>query len=120
VINVNHVTYQLSKDALEGVDALMLLLGFVEVEPDDPFEHGYNVRWFKHAGQLHGEPLIHFVAEEPDDDLNRVSLGLGHLCVKVDDVTMLQAAASRFCVRNSGSGRIWLQHESFRVEVRPR
>lgn len=120
MININHVTYQLSQDALEAVDALMYLLGFVEVDPDDPFEHGFNVRWFKHAHSYHGEPVVHFVASDELYSPSRVHLGLGHLCVKVDEATMLKAASSVWCVRNSGSGRIWLQHESFRVEVRSR
>jgi hypothetical protein len=49
MVMINHVTYHLGPRGLKGIGALMELLGFIEVEPDDPFEHGYDVRWFKNA-----------------------------------------------------------------------
>jgi hypothetical protein len=111
MVMINHVTYHLSQEGIEGVDAVMALLGFIEVEPDDPFEHGYNVRWFKNATT----PLIHFVADySGQHDI----LALGHICVVVRPTTYELAAQSVWCVRNSGSGRIWLQHDAVRIEVR--
>jgi hypothetical protein len=86
---LNHVTYHLSRDELgfTCLEEIMVdLLGFEEVKPDDPFEHGYEVRWFRPV-QSHRErsralqynvsspPLIHFVADGAAQDLG---LGLGH------------------------------------------
>jgi hypothetical protein len=111
MVMINHVTYHLGPRGLKGIGALMELLGFIEVEPDDPFEHGYDVRWFKNATT----PLVHFVS---DDSGEQDMLALGHFCVVVPRPVYDRAAQSKWCVRNSGSGRIWLQHDIVRIEVR--
>jgi hypothetical protein len=108
---IDHLTYHLTPEGLSRVGGLMMLLGFEEVEPNDPFEHGYSVRWF----ERHVRPLVHFVA---DDSGECDSLALGHFCVVVSPDRFEEAADSRYCVRNSGSGRIWLEHDQVRVEVR--
>lgn len=112
--SVNHVTYHLTPHGLKLIHGPMRLLGFNEVKPDDPFEHGYDVRWFYRSGN----PLIHFVAT-PDDHKKHDRLELGHFCCVVPRVCYDKARASAWCIRDSGSGRIWLQHDAVRIEVRP-
>jgi hypothetical protein len=117
---INHVTYHISRDALKSrmLTGYMRLLGFEEVEPNDPFEHGYDVRWFRsEIGAEPDQPLIHFVADGASLD---VKLGLGHFCVAGVGVERFEhCSASAYCVRNSGSGRIWLEYDRVRAEVRP-
>jgi hypothetical protein len=123
---LNHVTYQLSWEALAytGLAEIMELIGFEEVEPTDPFEHGYEVRWFQperpslRSGR-HAATVIHFVADGVAQDL---ALGLGHFCVAGLGVDRYTACcASDYCVRESGSGRAWLEYDGgrLRIEVRP-
>jgi hypothetical protein len=117
---IQHVTYHLSRDEL-GYTALaeiMELVGFEEVKPNDPFEHGYEVRWFRPTRA--DEPyatIVHFVAYE--DGWNR--LGLGHFCVEVGRERFEECRKSDYCVRDSGSGRIWLEYDGgrLRIEIRP-
>lgn len=111
---INHVTYQLTPEGLKSIGGLMSVLGFQEVEPDDPFEHGYDVRWFKRAAP----PLIHFVSEAMSARRPWPNLGLGHFCVMVSPEVYKRCAGSAYCSRNSGSGRIWLEWDKVRVEVR--
>ena len=119
---IDHVTYHVSEDVLTSGDLgdFMGHLGFTEVIPDDPFEHGYQVRWFRTMtyvvpGTQH--PLIHFVA---DDSGERDTLALGHFCVSIPKGLYGIATASKFCERNSGSGRAWLGFGGLRAEIRPR
>lgn len=111
---INHVTYHLTPDGLATVDQVMKLLGFTEVEPDDPFEHGYSVRWFHPLHRL--PPWVHFVSDgtTPGDQL-----ALGHFCVIVPRERFKKARKSDWLHRDSGSGRIWLLHDNVRIEVRP-
>jgi hypothetical protein len=121
---IDHVTYHLSSAALgyPQLSEIMGLLGFEEVEPTDPFEHGYMVRWFRRIDPVGRKgfwelPLIHFVADGNSLD---VSLGLGHFCVTgLGEEGYKRACASDYCARNSGSGRAWLEYDRLRVEVRP-
>lgn len=108
---INHVTYHLTPSGLKGVGDLMGALGFQEVEPDDPFEHGYDVRWFKRAGS----PLVHFVS---DGDLIGDELRLGHICVLVNMLVWQWSKTCKYLTRDSGSGRIWLGYDNLRVEIR--
>jgi hypothetical protein len=79
---IQHVTYHLSWDELgyTTLAEIMELIGFQEVEPNDPFEHGYRVRWFRNPQPGTAAVLIHFVADGAAQDLG---LGLGHFCVTV-------------------------------------
>jgi hypothetical protein len=111
----------------------MYILGFEEIEPDDPFEHGWNVRWFKmdptpvwRDGEpvpQAGQPKLHLVEGDVPSGITPFDrLCLGHFCVRVgDDMDALGRAAeqSGFIERDSGSGRIWLAFGGLRVEVRP-
>jgi hypothetical protein len=129
---INHVTYHISRDALAYalLDKFMNLLGFEEVEPNDKFEHGYQVRWFRERvkepssieialggpGQQ-APPLIHFVADGASCDVN---LGLGHFCVTgMGEEAYQRAVRSDYCVRESGSGRAWMMYNTVRAEIRP-
>jgi hypothetical protein len=123
-MSLNHVTYHVPPNTLYGgeAEAFFTLLGFKEISADDTFEHGWAVRWFKDA--FSEAPPIHLVegiwsgAGEgfvSDQDL----LALGHFCVLRPQRAYNMLKASRFCVRDSGSGRIWLQFANLRVEVRP-
>jgi hypothetical protein len=119
---LQHVTYHLSQEALgyTCLGEIMELVGFEEVEPNDHFEHGYQVRWFRPTRA--DEPyatLIHFVAGGPNE---HAALGLGHFCVARLGVDRYTACcASDYCVRESGSGRAWLEYDGgrLRIEVRP-
>jgi hypothetical protein len=121
---INHVTYHLSREALgySCLEEIMVdLLGFREIEPDDPFEHGYQVRWFQLIEALGdpGLPVIHFVAH---GDRDPYRLGLGHFCVVVAPDRFEACRKSDYCARDSGSGRIWLEYDNcrLRIEVRSR
>lgn len=116
---IHHVTYHVPEKVLQGPDLSRLMneIGFVEIPANDKFEHGYNVRWFKASGAGIGHPPVHFVA---DDSGLGGNLRLGHLCVSgVGLKKFEELARSHYCSRNSGSGRIWLELPSIRIEVRP-
>lgn len=129
---VDHITFHLSRDELgyTVLAEIMELVGFEEVEPDDPFEHGYNVRWFRRvegawasgiplgSPSLQKAPKIHFVADGASLD---VKLGLGHFCVVVGRERFEACRRSDYCSRDSGSGRCWLEYNGgrLRIEVRP-
>jgi hypothetical protein len=140
VMSVNHVTFQLKpaaintnkapggKRVIEGdlLADVMTLIGFEEIEPDDPFEHGYIVRWFRprHRLGITVCPVIHFVAVEGKDarkwPWSKVHLGLGHFCVVgLGEDAYRAAIASDYLLRDSGSGRAWLLYDSVRIEIRP-
>lgn len=118
---IDHVTYHIGRLAITDrrLTGFMNLLGFEEVEPDDPFEHGYQVRWFESLTEVatgfYG-PKIHFVADGAACD---VKLGLGHFCIIVGGERYDRITQSAFCVRQSGSGRAWMEFDRIRVEVRP-
>lgn len=109
---INHITYHLSPMGLHDIGGLMNALRFQEIATDDPFEHGYNVRWFARTGS----PNVHFVADGNGGD----KLVLGHFCVMVpeDHFRELRDPENPWLVRDSGSGRIWLQCDNVRIEVR--
>lgn len=110
---IQHVTYHVTPDALDAIHQPLRLLGLQEVEPDDHYDlqPGYRVRWFRRAGS----PLLHFVTNG-DDCVDR--LVLGHFCVVVPPEVYERARKSKWCTRDSGSGRIWLCPDNVRIEVR--
>jgi hypothetical protein len=126
-MSFNHGTYHVPLGTLREsrLEAFFTLLGFYEINPDDPHEHNWNVRWFKDA--YSDGPLIHLVegaAEIPQLDgttihTDRDYPGLGHFCVARPRKAYDLLARSPHCVRDSGSGRIWLQYANLRVEIRP-
>jgi hypothetical protein len=132
---INHVTIHVPAGTLDDPDLarFMMALGFHEVQPDDPFEHGWKVRWWRQAqrqGLLGPFPdpkwttTLHLVegewAESEEVTRRQDQYALGHFCVAGWGQISYQAlAGSRWCVRDSGSGRVWLQFANIRVEVRP-
>lgn len=131
-MSFNHVTYHVPTGTLgdRAVEHFFTLLGFHEVIATDAFEHGWKVRWFKDS--FSDSPLIHLVegVHNLGDGRKRAShlaegytdqdlLALGHFCVARPNKVYVGLGKSRYCVRNSGSGRIWLQFANLRVEVRP-
>jgi hypothetical protein len=114
-VKIDHITYHVSPDTIRGASLVKLLdlIGLGEVRPDDPFEHGYDVRWFAPSHML--KPWVHVVADGEGTD----RLRLGHFCAVLAPDKFAKAAESEFCVRDSGSGRIWLGLDNLRIEVRP-
>jgi hypothetical protein len=106
---VNHVTYEVPRRAVVEVPGIALFLGklgFNEVVVREEAE--WPVRWF-----TSGSFNLHLVGREYQP------VGLGHFCVEVRPETYAELRLSPECVRDSGSGRIWLQAYCLRVEVRP-
>lgn len=129
---INHITYHLSKEAIgySSLEEIMNLIGFEEFEPNDPFEHGYDVRWFRMPVQpdspvwIMTQTVVHFVADDtPESAMNAYNgLGLGHFCViGVGKKRFDRIRKSDYCPRDSGSGRCWLEYDNgrLRIEVRP-
>jgi hypothetical protein len=125
---LHHVTYHVKPGALTGSDikVFMSTLGFRETDPSvDGLEDGWNVRWFE-RGWPRPSTKIHFVegAFEVGEGRERHTehfdrLALGHFCVRVGRARYGILRGSQWCVRDSGSGRIWLAFSNLRVEVRP-
>lgn len=126
---LNHVTIHVPPGTLANPDLTEFfeLLGFAEVPADDIHEHGWNVRWFRAEvflwGNLYG-PVIHLVEGENPEAVDYQweaqfdVLNLGHICVS-SCAGYKTLEASKYLIRSSGSGRIWVQFENIRVEVRP-
>lgn len=115
---LDHITVHVPEKTLDGdkIARFMSLIGFREIRPDDLYEHGYKVRWFTAIFVGESSPNIHFVeTEDGEQDMP----ALGHFCIKASKQKIRDLASGRFCVRDSGSGRIWLQMANIRVEVRP-
>lgn len=118
---IDHLTIHVPPGTLERDDLAQFFdqLNMDEVPPNDVFEHGWKVRWFRDC--LHRGPAVHLVEGflEESEGLSQDRLGLGHFCVRVGQARVRRLASSHWCVRASGSGRIWLQCANIRVEVRP-
>lgn len=137
---IDHVTFQLEWDALGYtlLDEIMGLIGFAEIEPGESVPDGWAVRWFRKIRDtspivplggpgVQPPPVLHFVAAQ-DEAVDtsafraaRVSIGLGHICVRVGRERYEACRRSDYLARDSGSGRIWLEYDNnrLRIEVRP-
>lgn len=132
---IDHVTYHvpeptLEKDPVDHCLAFFEALGFEEIMPEDPFEHGWLVRWFVtyernffRSPMTHRiGPAIHLVEASFEEDQywprSHDHLVLGHFCVVRPHREYRLLSQTPWCVRNSGSGRIWMQFANLRVEVR--
>jgi hypothetical protein len=120
---IDHVTIHVLPGTLDSHVwwSFFRLLGMEEVAPDDPYEHGYRVRWwaeFEDGDEPPRKPFVHLVET---DDGERDSLALGHFCVSGINPSSIRLRAHRLGVleRDSGSGRMWLSFAGVRVEVRP-
>lgn len=127
-MSIDHITYHVEPGTLANPDLIgfMKLLGFEEIEPNDPFEHGWNVRWFRTDHDTDADrkrtPAIHLVEGEVPSGITPFDrLVLGHICVKGHGIVAIttRARAKGWLERDSGSGRIWLAFANLRVEVRP-
>jgi hypothetical protein len=130
---INHITIHVPDGTLDDPDLarFMNALAFNETPANDPFEHGWKVRWWRQsqrAGLLGSFPdpryttNLHLVEgwAEGMGRGDKDELSLGHICVSGWGAIWFQAVAnSRWCVRDSGSGRCWLQFANIRIEVRP-
>ena len=123
---INHVTVHVPPETLNDPALLtfMTMLRMEEVKPDDPFEHGWEVRWFKNkAAEPPAQTYLHLVAGEHMNHHGFVQdvLCLGHICIDAVEVDMVRQIARQmgWLERDSGSGRIWLNFYNLRVEVRP-
>lgn len=116
---IDHVTIHVEPGTLKRADLadFFRIIGMAEVDADDPYEHGWDVRWFApwdKAGAT-TKPYIHLVeTDEGEHDI----YALGHFCV-VMDPDIIRTRAPERITRDSGSGRIWLGFANIRVEVRP-
>lgn len=122
----DHVTYHVKPETLDGpgVKVFMSSIGFREIVAAESVPDGWKVRWFKRAWP--SETVIHLVEGEIEKGTKWYRftehydrLALGHFCVKVGHARYTMLRRSRHCVRDSGSGRIWLEFANLRVEVRP-
>jgi hypothetical protein len=133
---IDHLTLHIPPGDLYDAElaSFMRHLGLHEIDNPalhDTREAGYDVRWFAspRKAALPGapdEPLkpeLHLVAT---DDGERDMFALGHFCVRIGANRYETAKHSKWCVRDSGSGRVWLgfpvgpvRAEAIRVEVRP-
>lgn len=118
---IDHVTYHVPVGTLADPDleSFMRSIGLREIPADDVFEHGWKVRWFRGYkvdvfGSRSVPPNLHLVEHGDMPDV----LSLGHFCVVIPNVQKELLARTAWCVRNSGSGRIWLEFANLRVEVR--
>jgi hypothetical protein len=127
---LNHVTYHVPAGTLEHpyLTDLMNMLGLHEIDPKDPFEHGWEVRWWTDDKWDPSRGMnVHLVEGHNQDkpvlssDLDQDLLDLGHFCVKLNDQERYDKlrGSSRFLQRDSGSGRIWVGFSNLRIEVRP-
>lgn len=115
---IDHVTYQVHTRHLrdDRMGQFWAVLGFQEFQAPEAYQAQfmkgrYEARWFTDGSECD----VHLVAVE---QLVPEEWGLAHLCVKVDDDQYAVCKHSSFCVRDSGSGRVWLTGPGgIRVEV---
>lgn len=122
---IDHVTYHVPEGTLADprLSDFMCLLGLVEVEPRDPFEHDWNVRWWRSSSGVFrlgavSETRVHLVEGVAEGFGDCDALALGHFCVRVGAARFETLQKCSYLVRDSGSGRIWLGVSNLRVEVR--
>lgn len=115
---MDHVTYCVPDVNDPVVDQLAELLSLEEFQASEAYEAAfmkgrYVARWFSTPM---GICDLHLVEGEAPADR-----GLEHLCFRnVGHEVYERCAHSPLCVRNSGSGRVWLRGPgSLRVEVQP-
>lgn len=122
---IDHITYHVPPGTLAEpeLDVLMNILGFEEFPAAESVPDDWKVRWWKRSGQSlqnFREPDLHLVeGKTPDCAYNHDLLCLGHFCVVVRPSEFSYLKGTRWCFRDSGSGRIWVGFANIRVEVRP-
>lgn len=115
---IDHITFQVPKFALEdghSIDQFVYFfrdLGFDRYEPEE--DAPYPLLWFSRGG---GQPMIHLVG----DGDRELGMGLGHLCIRIDDTKFETLRGSKWVTRDNSeeSGRFWVTGPyGIRVEVR--
>lgn len=126
-MSMDHVTYHVPSGTLEdpALETFILGLGFEPIPAKEDVPEGWKVRWYERRryallGVAVLKPDLHLVeAPESNDRRDFDELGLGHMCISVDELHYRALQSSGWCVRNSGSGRIWMEFANLRFEVRP-
>jgi hypothetical protein len=119
---IDHFTYHVDLKTLHNGELadFLSMLGLVEIDADDPlYTHELPVRWFRFkTAEPPQQTRLHLVATA---DGERDLLALGHFCITGVEMDLVHARAvdRGWLSRASGSGRIWLQFDNLRVEVRP-
>lgn len=126
---IDHVAYTVHSLADPEIHELMVeLLGFEEFEatPDyrARFMQGHKARWFRLPGTSLSSATFGAAVHLVEDStglglLGLAERGLEHVCFHVGPDRYEKCSESRLCVRNSGSGRVWLEACGLRVEVHP-
>lgn len=115
---LDHITYHVGESALSKGGSLELFLsglGFQEVHVDEAVERDWTVRWWEFP-EPDNDKCLHLVAV-PGKLVG--SLGYGHLCIGASERVYEHFEKSGDWVeRDSGSGRLWLNCEGVRVELR--
>lgn len=117
---IDHVAYVVATRHLYSprMDEFWAVLGFDEFQADEQYQAQfmkgrYEARWYTDSGECD----VHLVAPKSGQWLPE-EWGLAHLCVKTDADQYAICKHSSFCVRDSGSGRVWLTGPGgIRVEV---
>jgi hypothetical protein len=121
---IDHVTYQVEPGTLDNPDLIKFMnaLGLQQTRATEDVPEGWSVKWFQSIyrsllGTFEERVKIHLVekGDGPWDELV-----LGHFAISsVGSARYAALRATPWCVRDSGSGRIWLEFVNLRVEVRP-
>lgn len=127
-MSMDHVTYHVPPGTLDDPDleTFIIGLGFEPIPAKESVPEGWKVAWYERRryallGSAVLRPNLHLV-ETPEHAWALAEgdqLALGHMCVCVDDRHYRALQSSKWCVRNSGSGRIWMEFANLRFEVRP-
>lgn len=118
---IHHITYQVRDNDIASDDwaEFFKLFTIWEVPPEEEVPEGWKVRWFQDADHVQIHLVSHPRYQPTRCGAWRTERNLGHVCVKLDEHRYEACRQSRFLKRDSGSGRIWLECHSVRVEVRP-
>ena len=113
---IDHVAYTVVDPEDPDLAAMMTLLGFQQFQASESYEATfmrgqYRATWWCNGGSTD----VHLVAGEAPADR-----GLEHLCVMgVGEDTFESLKDHPACVRESGTGRLWLEAMGLRIEVHP-
>lgn len=118
---LDHITLCVADVDDERLDQLMDLLGFEEFTASEAYQEAfmkglYVARWFRPTEISGPSTDLHFVVGAHPEDR-----GLEHVCfMGLGEDRYDHCRQSDLCVRDSGSGRVWLAGPgNIRVEVQP-
>lgn len=127
---IDHITIHIPAGTFADPDLETFIssLGFESIRAAESVPDGWQVRWYmRRRVALLGidvlKPDLHLVETPVEEGEARGwkqdHYGMGHICVNVGRANYNALRASKWCVRDSGSGRIWLEFANLRFEVRP-